>query len=212
MRTTRTLTGLLGRDADGVAPARAPFITRPARRDPTAGEPAEAATAPMTIQTTSRARPPRRSAGLLVFRRGHGAVEFLLVHPGGPFWRHRDAGAWSIPKGHVENGEDELAAALREFEEEVGVAVSGAFVRLADQRQRRGKTVLCWLVEANLDLASFHSNSVPLEWPPRSGRTILVPECDRAEYIAADVAVRKILAGQRGFIEEAIDRIGRDGR
>lgn len=154
----------------------------------------------------------RRSAGLLAFRRRHEAIEFLLVHPGGPFWKNRDAGVWSIPKGLIENGEDELAAAQREFEEEVGMAVSGAFVRLADRRQRSGKTVLCWLVEADLDLASFRSNSVPMEWPPRSGRTILVPECDRAEYIAADAAVRKILPGQRGFIEEAIDRIGRGGR
>jgi predicted NUDIX family NTP pyrophosphohydrolase len=166
----------------------------------------------MRIKTNSRSTPPRRSAGLLAFRRRRETIEFLLVHPGGPFWKNRDAGAWSVPKGLVENGEDTLAAARREFEEEVGMPVSGAFIRLADRRQPSGKTVLCWLIEADLDLALFRSNRVPLEWPPRSGHTILVPECDRAEYFAADVAMRKILPGQRGFIEEAIDHLGRDRR
>ena len=154
---------------------------------------------------TGDARSGRRSAGLLVFRRRRGAIEFLLVHPGGPFWRNRDRGAWSIPKGLVGESEDELAAARREFEEELGLAAPGDVVRLADRRQGRGKTVLCWLVEADLDLAGFRSNSFPMTWPRGSGRTIAVPECDRAAYFPADVALGKILKGQRGFIAEAMD-------
>jgi predicted NUDIX family NTP pyrophosphohydrolase len=150
----------------------------------------------------------RRSAGLLVFRRRPGGPQFLLVHPGGPFWRRRDAGVWSIPKGLLNEGEDELQGAKREFAEEVGLAVNGDFVRLTSLRQPSGKTVLCWLVEADLDLSGFHSNTVEMEWPPRSGHVLLVPECDRADYFAADVALVKILAGQRGFIEEAVRRLG----
>ncbi len=150
----------------------------------------------------------RRSAGLLVFRRRPGGPQFLLVHPGGPFWRRRDAGVWSIPKGLLNEGEDELQGAKREFAEEVGLAVNGDFVRLTSLRQPSGKTVLCWLVEADLDLSGFHSNTFEMEWPPRSGHVLLVPECDRADYSAADVALVKILAGQRGFIEEAVRRLG----
>lgn len=144
------------------------------------------------------------SAGLLVFRRRAAGPEFLLVHPGGPFWRRRDAGVWSIPKGLIEDGEDELQGAVREFVEEVGIEVAGPFLRLAPLRQRSGKTVHCWLVEADLDLTGFRSNTIELEWPPRSGQKLLAPECDRAEYFASDVALAKILPGQRAFIVEAL--------
>jgi predicted NUDIX family NTP pyrophosphohydrolase len=152
----------------------------------------------------------QKSAGLLVFRRSRGAdgPEFLLVHPGGPFWARRDEGVWSIPKGLIDAGEDELVAAAREFREETGLAVGGEFVRLADLRQKSGKLVICWLIEADLDLTGFHSNTFELAWPPGSGRTLVVPECDRAEYFPAEVALRKILPGQRGFIDEALGRIG----
>lgn len=148
-----------------------------------------------------------RSAAMLAYRRRPSGPEFLLVHPGGPFWARRDLGAWSVPKGLIEEGEDELAAAAREFAEEIGIPVQGRFVRLADQRQKAGKLVLCWMVEADLDLAAFCSNTFELEWPPRSGRTIHAPECDRAEYFPTDQALEKILAGQRGFIEEAAARL-----
>src|SRR5579872_7027106 len=158
----------------------------------------------------ARPRPLRRatSAGLLVFRRRSAGPQFLLVHPGGPFWRRRDAGAWSIPKGLLEEGEDELRGALREFAEEVGLAVVGDFVRLAPLRQPGGRTVLCWLVEADLDLSGFRSNTFEMEWPPRSGRTLVAPECDRAEYFGADAALAKILPGQQGFIRQALQRLG----
>lgn len=149
----------------------------------------------------------RKSAGLLAYRLRSTGPEFLLVHPGGPFWARRDLGAWSIPKGLIDDGEDELAAAVREFTEEIGIPVQGRFVRLADRRQKGGKLVLCWMVEADLDLSAFCSNTFEMEWPPRSGRTIQAPECDRAEYVPADKAVEKILAAQAGFIEEAAARI-----
>jgi predicted NUDIX family NTP pyrophosphohydrolase len=147
-----------------------------------------------------------RSAGLLVWRRGAAGVEFLLVHPGGPFWARKDEGAWSIPKGLIDPGEDELLAAIREFREEVGIDVDGAFAPLAPLKQKGGKTVVAWSVEADLDLSAFRSNTFEMEWPPRSGRRIMVPECDRAEYFSPPVALAKILPGQRGFIEAALAR------
>jgi predicted NUDIX family NTP pyrophosphohydrolase len=119
----------------------------------------------------------QKSAGLLVWRRGADGPQFLLAHPGGPFWARRDAGAWSIPKGLIDEGEDPLAAARREFAEETGLTVSGDFTPLAEARLKSGKTVLCWLVEADLDLAGFCSNSFEMEWPRGSGRRITAPEC-----------------------------------
>ena len=129
------------------------------------------------------------------------------MHPGGPYWRNKDAGAWSIPKGLVDPGEDLRAAALREFDEEVGLPVSGDFTALAPLKQKGGKTIHCWLVEADLDLTLFRSNTCELEWPPRSGRTITIPECDRAAYVPVEAARRKILPGQLGFIDEALSRL-----
>jgi predicted NUDIX family NTP pyrophosphohydrolase len=150
-----------------------------------------------------------RSAGLLVCRLAEAGPQFLLAHPGGPFWRNRDDGAWSIPKGLIGEGEDELAAAKREFAEETGLAPPpGPYLRLADRRQRGGKAVLCWLVLGDLDLAPFHSNLCEVEWPPRSGRRIAVPECDRVAYFDTYAARRKILPGQVGFIDEALSRLG----
>lgn len=155
----------------------------------------------------------QKSAGLLVWRQGPAGPEFLLAHPGGPFWARRDAGAWSIPKGLIDDGEDPLAAARREFREEVGLEVDATsdFTRLADRRLKSGKTVLAWLVEADLDLADFRSNTFELEWPRGSGRRIAVPECDRAAYFAAPEALAKILDYQRGFVEEAAARLSGGG-
>jgi len=148
------------------------------------------------------------SAGLLVFRRSRErGVEFLLVHPGGPYWRNKDDGAWSIPKGLVEPSEDMLEAAIREFGEEVGLSVAGTFSPLTARKQRGGKTIVAWTVEADLDLNGFHSNTCKVEWPPRSGRTVEVPECDQARYLPVEEARRKILPGQTGFIDDAIDRL-----
>jgi predicted NUDIX family NTP pyrophosphohydrolase len=143
----------------------------------------------------------------LVWRAGPAGPEFLLAHPGGPFWARRDAGAWTIPKGLSETDEQPLAAACREFLEEIGIVVTGAFEPLADRRLKSGKTVLAWLVQADLDLASFHSNTFEMEWPRGSGRRINAPECDRAAYFGEAEALVKILDYQRGFIEEAAARI-----
>jgi predicted NUDIX family NTP pyrophosphohydrolase len=144
----------------------------------------------------------------LVWRRGAAGPEVLLAHPGGPFWAKRDAGAWTIPKGLIGEGEDPLAAAHREFREEIGIEVAAAdYLRLADGRLKSGKTVLAWMAEADLDLAGFRSNTFELEWPRGSGRRITAPECDRAAYFAPAQALVKILDYQRGFIEEAAVRL-----
>lgn len=148
-----------------------------------------------------------KSAGLLVYRRRERGPEFLLAHPGGPFWKNRDDGAWSIPKGLIGDGEENHAAALREFEEETGQSVTGEFVELTPLKQKSGKVVYCWLVEAELDLATFRSNDFEMEWPPRSGRMQAFPEIDRVARFGPDEALRKILPGQAGFIVEAMQRL-----
>jgi predicted NUDIX family NTP pyrophosphohydrolase len=142
------------------------------------------------------------SSGLLLYRRAAAGVEVLLVHPGGPFWARKDAGAWSIPKGEVAADEDLLEAAIREVREELGVAVGGRFVALAPQRQRGGKVVHAWAVEAPFDPATLVSNTFEIEWPPRSGRRQTFPEVDRAAWFGLDEARGKILAGQSGFLDQ----------
>jgi predicted NUDIX family NTP pyrophosphohydrolase len=129
-------------------------------------------------------------------------MDVLLVHPGGPIWAKRDAGAWSIPKGEPEAGEDPLTAARREFAEELGGAVDGTFVPLTPVRQPGGKLVLAWALEADFDANSITSNTFSMEWPPRSGRQQAFPEIDRAEWFPLDVARRKILAGQAPLLDE----------
>src|SRR5688572_18124893 len=122
---------------------------------------------------------PQRSAGILLFRRRRGAIEVLLAHPGGPFWAKKDEGAWSIPKGVYEPGEDGLAAAKREFAEGTGAPTEGEAVALGAFRQSSAKTVDVWAIEGEFDPARLKSNTFALEWPPRSGRRREVPEIDR---------------------------------
>jgi predicted NUDIX family NTP pyrophosphohydrolase len=151
---------------------------------------------------------PRRSeisAGILAFRRKP-QLELLLAHPGGPFWRNKDDGAWSIPKGNVESG-DLLSCAKREFNEETGLVAAGPFIALAPLRQKSGKTVHAFAFEADFDLASFSSNTFEMEWPPRSGQHQSFPEVDRIAYFRLATARRKILAGQRPFIDELVRRL-----
>lgn len=148
------------------------------------------------------------SAGLAVWRRGAAGAEILLVHPGGPYWRGKDAAAWSIPKGLAEPDEDLLAAAQREFAEELGVTVAGAFAPLSPCRLPGGKVVHAWLVEADVDLSDLRSNLFELEWPPRSGRIQTFPEVDKAAYLAAPDVLEKVHKGQRPLILEALERIG----
>ena len=144
-----------------------------------------------------------RSAGILVYRRRGGSPEFLLAHPGGPYWRGKDAAGWSIPKGLIEPDEDPLAAARREFTEETGLAAPEPVRPLTPCRQPGGKVVLAWLAEADLDLTGFQSGLFEMQWPPRSGRTAEFPEVDRIAYFALTEALTKIHRGQKPILEEA---------
>jgi predicted NUDIX family NTP pyrophosphohydrolase len=146
----------------------------------------------------------RRSAGILLYRRRDGAVEVLLVHPGGPLWARRDAGAWSIPKGEYGEGEDPLAVALREFEEETGQRPPAErLVALGEVRQRGGKVVSAWAAPGDLDPQAITSNTFALEWPPRSGVRREFPEVDRAGWFDLPTAREKLLAAQA----ELVDRL-----
>jgi predicted NUDIX family NTP pyrophosphohydrolase len=149
---------------------------------------------------------PKTSAGILLFRRKNHGLEVLLVHPGGPLWAKKDEGAWSIPKGEIEADEDPLAAARREFEEELGSPVSGEFVRLTPVRQTNGKTVHAWAVEGDFDPATLTGGSFTMEWPPRSGRQQQFPEVDRTGWFTLDEAKRKINKGQLPLLEQLNSR------
>ena len=144
----------------------------------------------------------RQSAGLLLYRTGPDGLQVLLVHPGGPFWARRDEGAWSIPKGEHEPDEDPMAAALREFEEELGVAPPPAqWHDLGTVIQRGGKAVRAWAGEAELDVSEIHSSTFSLEWPPRSGRRQDFPEIDRAAWFPLEEARVRLLEAQRPLLD-----------
>jgi predicted NUDIX family NTP pyrophosphohydrolase len=144
----------------------------------------------------------KTSAGLLMYRLRGGTLEVLLVHPGGPLWANKDAGMWSIPKGEVREGEDALATAKREFEEETGIRPAGEFVALEPIRQKSGKIVHAWALEGDCDPAAIRSNTFKMEWPPRSGRMQSFPEVDRAEFFAATEAKQRINPSQAAFVDE----------
>jgi predicted NUDIX family NTP pyrophosphohydrolase len=145
--------------------------------------------------------PKKKSAGILMYRRDGGVLRVLLVHPGGPFWAKRDAGAWSIPKGEYGDSEDALAVARREFAEELGQEPADGFRALGDVTQAGGKVVTAWAVEGAFDVNTLASNTFELEWPPKSGRRQSFPEVDRAEWFTLDEARKRILPGQRDFID-----------
>jgi predicted NUDIX family NTP pyrophosphohydrolase len=143
-----------------------------------------------------------QSAGLLVYRQRDGKLEVLLVHPGGPFWQKRDDGVWSIPKGELGENETGMEVARREFREELGVpAPPGEATALGSVRQAGGKIVHAWAVSGNLDVTRSASNTFELEWPPGSGKTRRFPEVDRAEWFDLQAARRKLLPGQRPFLD-----------
>jgi predicted NUDIX family NTP pyrophosphohydrolase len=150
---------------------------------------------------------PRKSAGLLPFRETSGRLEVLLVHPGGPFWAKKDEGAWSIPKGEFEEGEDPLAAARREFEEETGFRAEGEAIPLEPLRQPGGKLVYAWAVRQDLDPSGIRSNTFTMEWPPKSGRYQEFPEVDRAAWFTIDAARKKILKGQAVFLSQLQEKL-----
>lgn len=144
----------------------------------------------------------KQSAGLLIYRRRERILEVFLVHPGGPFWQNKDLGAWSIPKGEFVADEDPLEAAKRELREETGLTVDGQFVPLEPIRQRGGKVVHAWIVEADFEPGEVKSNTFSLEWPRGSGKMSEFPEVDRAEWFDLDAATEKILESQRPLLEQ----------
>jgi predicted NUDIX family NTP pyrophosphohydrolase len=149
------------------------------------------------------------SAGILMYRNATQSLEVLLVHPGGPFWRNKDDGAWSIPKGEIDAGERPEDIARREFMEELGSAASGLLRSLGEIRQRGGKRVHAFAVEGDLDVSTVVSNTFEMIWPPKSGRTQAFPEVDRAEWFTLPVARNKILEGQRPLLDRLQELVSR---
>lgn len=143
---------------------------------------------------------PKKSAGLLMYRVREGALEVLLVHPGGPFWMRKDAGAWFIPKGEVTPGEDDAAAAMREFTEETGLKPHGPFLALGAVRHKSGKMVTAWAFKGDCDPAALTSNTFSMEWPPHSGKSCEFPEIDRAEFFTIKAAKQKMHAAEFEFV------------
>jgi predicted NUDIX family NTP pyrophosphohydrolase len=153
---------------------------------------------------------PKRSAGILLYRRRGGDLEVLLVHPGGPFWAKKDLGAWSIPKGEYDQGEDPLRTALRELEEETGhhLPADGDLLELGEVRQRGGKVLSAWAAAGDLDADAITSNTFTMEWPPRSGRRREFPEVDRAGWFDLPTARDKLLAAQAELVERLLSALG----
>ena len=148
---------------------------------------------------------PKRSAGILMYRRGTQGLEVLLVHPGGPFWARKDLGAWSIPKGEYSEREDSLAVAIREFEEETGTRPRGELHPLGDVTQPGRKVVTAFALEGDFDPATLRSNTFEMEWPPKSGRKASFPEVDRAQWFSLETAREKILQGQRELVDRLLE-------
>ena len=147
----------------------------------------------------------RISAGILAFRKRKSGIEVFLVHPGGPFWKKKEAGAWSVPKGELDEGEDPLSAARREFEEETGQKIEGSFIQLKPVKLKSGKLVMAWAVEANPDASNITSNIIRIEWPYKSGKWISSPEVDRAEWFSPEQAREKINPAQVNLIDELLE-------
>jgi predicted NUDIX family NTP pyrophosphohydrolase len=151
---------------------------------------------------------PKRSAGILLFRGKGAELRLLLVHPGGPFWAKKALGAWSIPKGEYQEGEDPLAVARREFEEELGSpAPAGEATELGELVQPSRKVVTAYAIEGNFDVGTLRSNLFEMEWPPKTGRLQSFPEVDRAQWFSVEKAREKILPGQSPFIDRLLERL-----
>jgi predicted NUDIX family NTP pyrophosphohydrolase len=153
---------------------------------------------------------PKTAAGLLLYRRGSSGVEVLLAHPGGPFWARKDLGAWTIPKGEIDPGEDPASAARREFREEIGLDVMGPLEPLGQIKQAGGKVVRIWTAEGDFDPAQLASNTFEMEWPKGSGRMRTFPEVDRASWFDLAEARRRILPGQAPFLDALVAALGND--
>jgi predicted NUDIX family NTP pyrophosphohydrolase len=156
-------------------------------------------------------RSKKQSAGVLVYRRTERGLEVLLAHPGGPIFRHRDAAAWTIPKGEIEQGEAPLDAARRELREETGYELPGPYVSLGSVKLKSGKTVHAWACEGNVDLGAFKSCLFQMEWPPRSGRLATFPELDRVEYFDVEVARTKLNEAQSELVARLLAHLALEG-
>jgi predicted NUDIX family NTP pyrophosphohydrolase len=153
---------------------------------------------------------PRPSAGILLYRFNDGEPEVLVLHPGGPFWRNKDLGAWSIPKGEIEPGHESLQTAIRELEEEIGLKVShdSNFITLKPIRQSGGKLVNCFALNHDFDPATLKSNTFIREWPPGTGQQQEFPEVDRAEWFDLETARQKLIPAQAALIDQLIEKLG----
>lgn len=160
---------------------------------------------PFTAETTTVM--PLHSAGIILFRLRNRALQVMLVHPGGPFWVHRDLESWSMPKGLVAPDEPPLATAKREFAEETGFDIDGDFIDLGSLRQPSGKIIRAWAVEGDMDVSKIHSNTFSLEWPAKSGIVKEYPEVDRGAWFSIDLARAKITKGQRPFLDRLVRTI-----
>ena len=149
----------------------------------------------------------KKSAGILLFKIENKILKIFLAHPGGPFWKNKDDGAWTIPKGEFDDDEDALEAAKREFEEETGIKISGKFIELKPVKQKSGKLILAWAAEGDLDPKKINSNEFEIEWPPRSGKRKSFPEIDKADWFNLTDAKKKIIEGQLPLIIELENNI-----
>ena len=147
---------------------------------------------------------PQKSAGILLYRFTNNNIEFFIVHPGGPFWAKKDSGAWSIPKGIIEDTEDPLGAAIREFEEETGIKISGNFIALAPVKMKNGKIIYAFAVEHDIDPTQLSSNTFMIEWPPKSGKQMEFPEIDKGEWFDTETCKTKLNDSQTPFIDELL--------
>ncbi|MHB8207521.1 NUDIX domain-containing protein [Mucilaginibacter sp.] len=149
----------------------------------------------------------KQSAGILLYRNTNNILEVFLVHPGGPFFKNKDEGSWSIPKGEFSDEEEALAAAKREFEEETGQAVDGNFISLGSIKQKSGKTVYAWAIEGDINHETILSNTFEIEWPPRTGKKLTIPEIDRAAWFEVDEAKRKTNPAQSELIDRLVSKL-----
>lgn len=150
----------------------------------------------------------KKSAGILFYRFKNELPEVLLVHPGGPFWAKKDLGAWSVPKGEFDEQEEPLAAAIREVKEELGVEAAGEFIGLSPAKQKSGKIIYTWALMQDLDPDHISSNTFEMEWPPRSGKTIIIPEVDRAGWFSIAEARKKLVPGQVPILDSLLGELG----
>ncbi len=148
----------------------------------------------------------KKSAGILLYK-SHKTLEVFLVHPGGPFWKNKDLGAWSIPKGEFTDEEKPLDAAIREFKEETGTKLSGDFIELTPIKQKSGKIVYAWAVKGDIDVSAIECNLIQIEWPPKTGKLISFPEVDKGDWFTAQAAKQKINPSQAALIDELIEKL-----